>query len=148
MLISELITNLEKIKESEGDIEVVLLRLREDVLEEEGGDGRDHLHEIILEGILPLDLQRAAVELPLLVEVIAHVVEPVPAGAVLGEVHAPDEFRVENPVHQVVLVPEMVIEALPVDPAVAADIRHAYFLEGPRPHEFFHGGRKGVFGDV
>ena len=59
-----------------------------------------------------------------------------------------DNFRIKNPVEQIVLVLEMIIEALAVHVAALADVRHLNFVKGNFLHEFPHCACQRPFCDI
>ncbi|MEF2795655.1 MAG: hypothetical protein U0N62_09275 [Hydrogeniiclostridium sp.] len=86
------------------------------------------------ERILPLDPQRAAVEIPVFVEIGAEKLQKFPA--ILGTFDGErDKIGVKNPVYQIKFVPKMVIEAFTVHSAFFANHRHADFFEGDLFHQ-------------
>ena len=55
-------------------------------------------------------------------------------------------FRPADPLHQFGQIGEMIIEALPADSAVGADIRNRHFGDGLGLEDFLQGGGKCFFG--
>lgn len=120
-------------------------------------NGLQKLPEVGSEGILSLHRQHPPVELPVVIEVAAVDLQTLPSlvegGAGFGKVqivllHQYNELCVEDPVDQIVLVPEMVVEALAVHAPPVADVGNADLLKGLLRQQLLQGVGKGQFGNV
>ena len=69
----------------------------------------------------------------------------VPYVLVVHHVHSADKAHIKDPVHQIILVAEMIIKAFPVNSTVIADIRYADFLKWPLAHQLLHRCRQCIF---
>ena len=96
------------------------------------------LPEMGSKGILSVHLQNPTVEGSVFTEIVAKDLDVFPAviKAVTEKTHIQielliqlHEFRVEDPVHQIIFIPEMIVEALAVHAAPLADIRNADFFK-------------------
>ena len=132
----------------EGDIKILVLHPLEDVLGEEGHDGGDGLAEVLPEGVLAGDLQGAPIEVLFPVEIVTQVGQQGPAAAVVPRTEGLEKFGVEDPVHQVVLVPEMIVKTLPAHVADLADVTHADLGKGLCAHQVLQGLGQSPFRDV
>lgn len=131
-----------------GDIKVGILHPVKDVLRKEGNQWRNGFTKIFPKGILSLDLHRTAVKFLLLVEISTHICQKLPSSSIVFGTDGLEEFRIEDPVDQIVFVPKMIIKALSAHPAGVADIPHADFGEGLLCHEFLHGLCQRLFCDT
>ena len=104
--------------------------------------------KILPEGVLPGDLQQLGIEGPLPVEILAHGGDKAPAVIRLGLIQGRGKLRIEDPLHQGVLVLEVVVEGLAADAAGLADLPHIDLLKGLGLHQLFQREGQDPLGNV
>ena len=99
----------------------------------------DELPEMRGKGILSLNRQEFAVKASVLIKILTEDPDGIPSFfegignmddiqfVFLDQFH---KFRIEGPVCQIILIPEMIIEALSIHVAFFADIGNTDFLKG------------------
>ena len=85
---------------------------------------------------------------PVFVERRAQQIYDLPIVHGVGVLQYREKFVLEDPVYQVIFVPEVIIEALPVHVAQLTDVAHVDLGEGTVGHQLFHGAGQGALGHI
>ena len=133
----------------EVDLEVDhLVVVIQDALEIFIKNGVENSTEMVYERVLTVKFQNLSVEVAVFVEIADHGADALPFGEVVpgrDRLVAVDKFGVEDPVHQIVLVTEMIVEAGAVHVAFVTDFSNSDFIIWKLLREFFQRRSKGSF---
>ena len=126
-------------------LEVDVLVVSQNALDVVVDEGMEETSEMIRERVLTVEFQHFAVKFTVVIEVLNGVMDTVPSVGIICLHVFFYKFRVEDPVDEVVFVPEVVVETGPVHFAAVTDLSDSDFAVGQFPRKLLQSGGEGPF---